>query len=156
MIGAITMASYQNSTAYNLSMFEPARKRKPASTQGPRLVKPGQAARRTQAKLAAERRASMLKVVEFAVVAILCVALIAPNIFSRIKVNELNSKIVEMTMELNEVKSENTRLDMELKSKISLENVQNYAENVLGMVKRDRYQVHYFNIENSNEIINAQ
>ena len=150
------MASSQNGTAYNLSMFEPARKRKPASAPGPRLVKPGKAARKTQARLAAERRASILKVVEFAIIAALCIALIAPNIFSRIKVNELNNKIVEMTKELNEVKSENTRLDMELKSKISLDNVQNYAENVLGMVKRDRYQVYYFNIDNGNEILNAQ
>lgn len=151
------MASYQNSTAYDLNMFEPARKRQPASAPArPKLVKTTAPARKTKAQLAAERKAALFKIVEFAVVAALCIALIAPNIFSRIKVNELNGQVAAMTKQLNEVKSENTRLDMELKSKISLANVQNYAENVLGMVKRERYQVYYFDIENGNEILPAQ
>ncbi len=151
------MASYQNNNAYDLSMFEPARKRKPASAPvGPKLVKTTAPTRKTREQLAAQRKAARFKIIEFAVIAALCAALIVPNIFSRIKVNELNGKIAAMTTQLNEVKSENTRLDMELKSRISLDNVQYYAENVLGMVKRDRYQVYYFNIDNGNEILPAQ
>ena len=151
------MASFQNNNAYDLTLFEPARKREPVSApKRPRLVKTSGPARKSREQLAAERKAARFKIIEFAVIAALCAAFIAPNIFSRIKVNELNGKIAAMTTQLNEVKSENTRLDMELKAKISLDNVQNYAENVLGMDKRDRYQIYYFNLENGNEILPAQ
>ncbi len=151
------MAAYPNNAAYDFSAFEPAKKRKAAKAPAqPHLVKSRRPVRKTKEQLMAERRASRLKVLEFVVVAALCMAFIAPNIFSRVKVNELNGQVVAMSKQLNEMKSENTRLSMELKSKISVTNVQDYAENVLGMVKRDRYQVYYFDIESGNEILPAQ
>ena len=154
-------AAYKQNQNYDLSMFEPAQRRRgaaaPSSAPARRQpLVPTMPERKSKVQLAEERRAAHLKVVVFAVAAVLCFALIAPSIFCHMKVNELNSQVAKMTTQLNEIKSENTRLNMELKSKISLENVQYYAENVLGMVKRDRYQVYYFDIENGNEILPAQ
>ncbi|HBL41664.1 MAG TPA: hypothetical protein DDY98_09015 [Ruminococcaceae bacterium] len=148
------MAAYQNNAAYDFSMFEPAKKRPKA--QAPARPKIVATNRKTPQQYAEEQKAIRLKVLEFAIVAVLCATAIVPNIFSRVHVNELNGQIATMSKQLNEMKSENTRLNMELKSKISVANVQNYAENVLGMVKRDRYQVYYFDLENGNEILPVQ
>ena len=107
-------------------------------------------------ELKAERRFNLGKIAKFLVVAAVCFTFIASNINYRVQINELNGAIVSLDKELNEKKSENTRLNMALNSKISLENVQDYAENVLGMVKRERYQIIYFDLETGNEIIPAQ
>lgn len=143
--------------AYDLDRFSSAAPKKEKTVQQPAarpmLVKPQ---RKTAQELRAERRFNLIKIAKFVVVAAVCFAFIASNINYRVQINELNGEIVSLDKELNEKRSENTRLNMALNSKISLENVQDYAENVLGMVKRERYQIIYFDLETGNEIIPAQ
>ena len=145
------MASYMNqNAAYDLDRFAVAAPKKERQVQQPvarpTLVKPQ---RKTQQELKAEKALNL-------VVAAVCVGFIGSNIYYRLEINELNGAIVSLDKELGEKKSENTRLNMALNSKISLENVKDYAENVLGMVKRERYQIVYFDLEEGNEIIPAQ
>lgn len=143
--------------AYDLDRFSSAAPKKEKTVQQPAvrptLVKPQ---RKTEQEIKAERRFNLGKIAKFMVVAAVCFTFIASNINYRVQINELNGAIVSLDKELNEKKSENTRLNMALNSKISLENVQDYAENVLGMVKRERYQIIYFDLETGNEIIPAQ
>lgn len=142
------------SLAYDLERFSAAPKRATeVQPPKPHLVKP---APKTTGEIKAEKKYNLKKVVKFVAIAAVCFGFVGNNISYRIQINELNSKIVQFNRELNEKKSENTRLNMELDSKISLANVQDYAENTLGMVKRERYQIVYFDIDNSNEIIPAQ
>ncbi len=151
------MASYTNENlAYDLDRFASAAPKKEQPVQQParpRLVKPAQ---KTQQELRAEKVNNLQKIIKLLVVAALCLSFIAPNIYYRLEINELNGSIISLDKELNEKKSENARLNMALNAKISPENVQNYAENVLGMVKRERYQIVYFDLDNGNEIIPAQ
>lgn len=152
------MASYTNqNVAYDLDRFSTAAPKKEKSAQAPvarpTLVKPK---RKTQQEIKAEKRYNLQRVAKFLVVAAICVGFVGSNIYYRLEINELNSRIVDLDSDLSEKKSENTRLQMALNSKISLENVKDYAENVLGMVKRERYQIVYFDLEEGNEIIPAQ
>ncbi len=152
------MAAYRDDNlAYDLDRFSSAAPKKEQQTKAqpprPTLVKPE---RRSEQELKNEKRRNLQKVIKLLVVASICLSFIAPNIYYRLQINELNGAIVSLDKELKEKKSENTRLNMELNAKISPENVQNYAENVLGMVKRERYQIIYFDLENGNEIIPAQ
>lgn len=141
------------SLAYDLERFSAAPKRtSEVQPPKPRLVKP---APKTTSEIKAEKKYNLKKVIKFLVIAAVCFGFVGSNISYRIQINELNSTIVRYNRELNEKKSENTRLNMELDSKISLANVQDYAENTLGMIKRERYQIVYFDLENSNEIIPA-
>ncbi len=75
------------------------------------------------------------------------------SINSRSRLTELNSKIVKAQTQLSELRSENTRLDMQLNSKVSLDKVEEYAVNNLGMVKRDRYQIVYFDLSEGNRAV---
>ncbi|MBR4050152.1 MAG: hypothetical protein IKK09_06615 [Clostridia bacterium] len=151
------MAYMNENIAYDLDRFSSAAPKKEKTVQQPAvrptLVKPQ---RKTEQEIKAERRFNLGKIAKFMVVAAVCFTFIASNINYRVQINELNGAIVSLDKELNEKKSENTRLNMALNSKISLENVQDYAENVLGMVKRERYQIIYFDLETGNEIIPAQ
>ena len=151
------MAYMNENIAYDLDRFSSAAPKKEKTAQQPvarpTLVKPRH---KTEQEIKAERRFNLMKIAKFAVVAAVCFAFIASNINYRVQINELNGAIVSLDKELSEKKSENTRLNMALNSKISLENVQDYAENVLGMVKRERYQIIYFDLETGNEIIPAQ
>jgi len=151
------LAYMNENIAYDLDRFSSAAPKKEKTVQQPAvrptLVKPQH---KTEQEIKAERRFNLGKIAKFAVVAAVCFTFIASNINYRVQINELNGAIVSLDKELNEKRSENTRLNMALNSKISLENVQDYAENVLGMVKRERYQIIYFDLETGNEIIPAQ
>lgn len=151
------MASYTNENlAYDFDRFTPAAPKKEQQTAQParpHLVKPQ---RKTQQEIKAEKRSNLQKIAKLLIVAAICLSFILPNIHYRLEINELNGSIISLDKQLNEKKSENARLNMALNAKISPENVQNYAENVLGMVKRERYQIVYFDLDNGNEIIPAQ
>ena len=50
-------------------------------------------------------------------------------------------------------KSETVRLESLFNSKVSVENVEEYAKNKLGMVKRSSYQVRFFLNDNSDQVV---
>lgn len=148
------MATYNDNIAYDLDRFSSAAPKKKAAPQPPRpkLVKKPQRLIDRQAQLKANRR----KIIKFIAVASVCLSFVGTNIYLRVQINELNNAIVSLDSELSEKQAENTRLNMALNSKISVANVKEYAEEVLGMVKRDRYQIVYFDIDNGNQIVAAE
>ena len=154
IFGGITLAGYNNSTsAYDFNRFDPARKREqPQSRPTPRVVQPK---RRTREEIRAAQAASYRRAVKVICCLLVVVSVIAVNISFRVTLNELNYDIAAATKSLSEAQSEATRLNVQLTAKISVANVRDYAENVLGMVKRDRYQVVYLNLDNENEIVPA-
>ena len=149
--------SYNNSsTAYDLDMFAPARKvkpePKPEQRPQPRLVKPKV---KTQEEIKAEAVAIRAKLVKFIAVLTVGVLLLGTNIALHIRNNELNNAIVSLDTQLNEKKSEYTRLNSVLNAKFSPANIKEYAENN-GMVKRERYHIVYFDLDDGNQIISAK
>ena len=57
-----------------------------------------------------------------------------------------------MQKEITELESEKAYLDFTLESRMSLNEIENYAVNVLGMVKMDSTQVEYIEIESENKV----
>lgn len=149
--------NYNNSSsAYNLDMFAPAPKQqpqpKPEQRPQPRLVKPQV---KTRQEVRAEAAAIRAKMFRFAAVLSVGAILLGTNVALHIKDNELNNAIVKLDKELGEKKSEYTRLTAVFNSKFSPDNAKAYAENQ-GMVKRERYQIVYFDIDEGNQIISAE
>ena len=54
---------------------------------------------------------------------------------------------------LDEAKSENIRLNMALNALMSREKVEDYAVNVLGMQKIERYQIYYFDDRDGDKVV---
>lgn len=97
---------------------------------------------------AASRRA--LRIVLISVVAFTMLALL---IVQRAKIATLDVQIVETQTQLDEAKSETVRLESLFNSMASVESVEEYAKNRLGMVKRTRNQIFFFTNDNSDEIV---
>ena len=148
--------NYNNSAAYDFDLFAPAPKTKsqpkPQQRPQPRVVKPRV---KSQAELKAEAAAIRAKMLKFVSVLSVGVVLLGANVVLHIQDNELNNSIVKLDKELSEKKSDYTRLNAVLNAKFSPDNVKAYAENT-GMVKRERYQIVYFDIADGNQIIVAE
>lgn len=121
------MAGYNTSSAYDLSEFEDAPKKKPAESPKLKVVKNRK-----------NKPASVLGpgvVCAFAII----VALISLMIYNHVKLNELTNEINELSHELKVLQSDSVKMTSSLESTISLRKVAQLAEE-LGMQKRDEYQ----------------
>ncbi len=76
-------------------------------------------------------------------ISILAVLLLGGVIFSLDKRNTVYNQVAELKNELKLAEAENARLQTELDSQMSAKNVEDYAENVLGMKKIDPSQIEY-------------
>lgn len=85
-------------------------------------------------------------------VAALAAVLFGTVIYSLDRRNTMYSKVSSLTNELIYAKAENVRLQTELESKISAKNVEEYAENVLGMKKIDPSQIKYIEIQTDDVV----
>ncbi len=64
--------------------------------------------------------------------------------------NRVYNEITSANAQLATLESENVRIRSELDAKVSLKNVEEYAENVLHMKKIDNSQIEYIKIQNSD------
>lgn len=64
--------------------------------------------------------------------------------------NRIYNEITTANAQLATLEAENVRIRSELDAKVSLKNVEDYAENVLGMKKIDNSQIEYIQIQNSD------
>ena len=110
--------------------------------QVPVVVRPG--APKSKAQLKRESRAALVNAVRVISAAMVLLMLFAGIIGSRVKLSMAQHESQELKNELSIVRSENVRLNMQLNSMISDDMVEDYAENVLGLKKIEKYQIHYF------------
>ncbi len=82
-----------------------------------------------------------------------CVLLLAANLMLQSKYDTLSNEIASIESEIDIVEGENVRLNAELSSLISSDKIENYAENVLGMVKAENYQISYIDLSHGDEIV---
>ena len=73
-------------------------------------------------------------------------------LYGRIKVDELDRQISAAETKITTAQSENVRLNMQLDSMISLENVEEYARDNLGMVKMESYQIEYIDLSGTDKV----
>lgn len=86
-------------------------------------------------------------------VSALAVVMLGTVIYSFDRRNTMYNKVSTLNSELNLAEAENVRLQSELDSKMSAKNVEDYAENVLGMQKIDSSQIQYIEIQ-TDDVVN--
>ena len=74
-------------------------------------------------------------------------------IYMQAKLDNVNRQIARTEKTLEETKSETVRLQMELNSIISIDKVEDYAVNTLGMVKIESGQVEYIDLSGEDKVI---
>lgn len=91
-------------------------------------------------------------VISIILIAALAAVLLGTVIYSLDRRNTMYSRVAALNNELTYAEAENVRLQAELESKISAKNVEDYAENVLGMKKIDSSQIKYIEIQTDDVV----
>lgn len=152
------MTEYNRSEAYDLNLFgadvlssaAPAVKPSEPEKVKKTVVKPdAQALARAKAESVAETK----QAIKVLAVILVMFSLFAGVLAARLTVYDLKAQAAEKEIALNEAKSENIRLNMALNALMSREKVEEYAVNVLGMQKIQRYQIHYFEDRDGDRVI---
>ncbi|MDR3552934.1 MAG: hypothetical protein P4L75_07400 [Clostridia bacterium] len=134
------MAAKEN-LAYDLSLFEP-REQRPSHRKTLRVL-PAPKARHLEAAL-------VLRCVAVSIFILLAAVAV---MMSHVQLTELGTQISSAQTRLTTAKSEQVRLDMLVESRMSLQNVEDYAVNRLGMQKIQSYQIQYININNADQVV---
>ena len=116
----------------------------------PHLVPEKKVSRADRAAHAAATSRRALRIILISAAAFVMLAFL---IVQRAQIASLDVQIVKAQTQLDEARSETVRLESLFNSMASVENVEEYAKNRLGMVKRTRNQVSFFVNENSDEIL---
>lgn len=92
-------------------------------------------------------------VLTIVLVSVLAAVLLGSVIYTLDRRNTVYNKVTSLNKQLNLAEAENVRLQSELESKMSAKNVEDYAENVLGMKKMDSSQIKYIKIQ-TDDVVN--
>jgi cell division protein FtsL len=132
----------RQNVAYDLSMYESL-----LEPKHERQARPQQQAKTVKLK---NKRAfkTALNVLSIAVM----VSMIIGIVYTNSQITEITTDISTVQKEITELESEKAYLDFTLESRMSLNEIEDYAVNVLGMVKMDSTQVEYIEIESENMV----
>ena len=132
----------RQNVAYDLSMYESLLEPKPQKEE-----KVNQQAKTVKIK---NKKAfkTALNVLSIAVI----VSMIIGIIYTNSQITEITTNISDVQSEITELESEKAYLEFTLESRMSLNEIEDYAVNMLGMVKMDSTQVEYIEIESENKV----
>lgn len=162
------MATYRSSAAYDLSLFEPQVIEQPKRAQNPSAKPVKKVQPKTQTKISSvaemngmsqtvERKAASVKVNKLTKQLMVCFVAGCLCFLGLLvmdsKINALDKQISSIESKIDIQEGEAVRLNAELSSKISSDKIENYAENVLGMVKAESYQISYIDLSEGDEIV---
>ncbi len=131
-------AMRKSEALYDFSALEPSRQKQPPQLK----VVPGKSA-----ACAAQPHLGAAAFVLAAVVMVLSLI-----IYNNMVLTELGDRLNAYTSEFEALKSENSRMQVELEGKMSLRKVEEYASGTLGMTRIGSYQVEYGNLGAGDKI----
>ncbi len=129
----------KQNVAYDLSMYEALLEPKPQkeTKQQAKTVK-------IKNKYAFKNFVNILSIA-------VIVSLVVGVIYTNAAITQTTNKIAQTQNAITELESEKAYLEFTLESRMSLDEIESYAINVLGMVKMDSSQVEYIEIESENK-----
>lgn len=156
------MAQYTKYNSYNFDRFEP--KIVTTSSAAPEIrrtpekkpqLKLVQKTKRTAAQIQQETNATTRKAVKILAIAVAILLFMSMAIYSRVQLDEVNRKISSVENKIELAQSDTIRLNNELNALVSINNVEDFAANKLGMVKVQDYQVVYVDLSTEDQVVVA-
>lgn len=129
---------------------EPVRRYRPKTEDKPSEKRSARTSSRTGKKLSANQNLNAVKV--FIAVAFIFVMMCIP-MYLNVKLDETAKNISSVQSQIDIAKSENVRLCSALEGMVSIDKIEKYAENNLGMVKLENYKITYFNSDAGNHVV---
>ena len=128
--------------AYDLSVYEPKQNNAPQEKRQPEI-------KMKKNPVPVVRRESAFRF--FLRAAFILMAMCA-ILYGKVETNSLFNEISELETDLKELQNENISLAAEYEARTSLKNVEDYAENVLGLKKLDKAQIEYIELPGDSVI----
>lgn len=156
------MAQYSRYNQYNFERFEP--KTVSTGSAAPKIeqlpknkpqIRLVEKPKISASELRAQSHAAGVKAVKIFAISVAILMFMAAVIFSRVQLDEINRDIKAMDTSITNAKSDTVRLNMELDSQISIDKVEDYAINNLGMVKVQDYQVVYVDLSSEDMVVKS-
>lgn len=157
------MATYSNSASldYDFDMFEqhtrvsaaaaPAKKeRRSVQTKKPELKL---VENKNAAPVPKEDKRVILRSAFIVIFAVMVLAVIGLQINAGARSYELSRQIESVEKKIAEAKTENVRLNNELNSITTIENIDAYARDILGMSKSESYQIRCIDLSDENRVL---
>lgn len=107
--------------------------------------------KKSSAQLVYEQRLGFSQIVKIATVAVLCLAMLFAVLYSNAQKNELTHEIAKLETQLAVSQSESTRLNSELDALVSMNMIDQYAVEKLGMTKMKSNQIRYIDVSQYKE-----
>ena len=137
----------QNYTAYDFSRFEPRRKEQAEEAQKNNII---QLPKEQIEKNARPRLHPVRLLSTFAMFAVI-LATVGSLVYGQVQLTELTDSINSTEQELAESESLYTQLQMKSDAMLSIDSVEAYAEQNLGMRKAEKSQVEYISTAQGDE-----
>lgn len=139
-----------NNLAYDFDLFDNTKNRKSAAA--PKVdapAKPHVVPRkpRSEKSLKAEAGYTRLEAIKIVVASVLLLLILGSSVYCRAMIMDLDVQTQEIQVQIDEARAENVRLRSTVESMYSIVNVSAYAEKNLGMVKKDGYQINYYEVD---------
>ena len=130
------MASHNSNEAYDFALFEPNRQQEVPQKKDNIIELPIE-------KLEQNRRARVnpVKAVSGFLALAVMLGIVGTIVYGQVQLTELTEQLNAATKTLDEHKSVYTQLEMKSDSQLSLQTVENYAQDKLGMKKIEQSQV---------------
>lgn len=122
-----------------------APKMKPAPQKRPDL-KLVEKTRQTAAQVRQQTAADTKRAIKVMFISIAVFMFMAVAIYSRVQLDEINREIKSVENKIELAESDSIKINNELNAIVSINNVEDYAANELGMVKVQDYQVVYVDL----------
>ena len=132
----------RQNVAYDLSMYESLLEQKPQKQEKPAK----------QAKTVKFKNKKAFKTAVNVLSIAIAISMIIGVVYTNSCITEITTGITDVQKQITERESEKAYLTFTLESRMSLNDIENYAVNVLGMVKMDSAQVEYVEVESENKV----
>ncbi len=109
--------------------------------------------KKSYARTREEMKRANLHTAKIIAISLVLLVMMSALLYGRMKADELDRQIQSKKNELSVAQSENVRLSMKLDSMISLKNVEDYAQNNLGMVKMESHQIEYIDLSGEDKAV---
>ena len=153
------MANLNDGLALDLDLFDNTKngyvpvERKKKKIEAPKLI---QSKPISFEQAQTEIKASRIAALRAGGIAIVALLILGSLIYSRVMLTNYQSELADQKAALKTEQSENVRLQMQFNSLMSMDKIEEYAQTKLGMVKRESYQVRYFDMSEDDNTETAQ
>ena len=147
------MAQARENVAYDLSLFEPREARAEAGAAQRFPQRPAAEAQpRKKAAPRARQAVRPFTVLKWAAAGVLVMLALLSVMVGNAQINRFNNQAASLRSQLNNAKSEEVQLNVQLESRTSLDNVETYAVSKLGLQKLGPYQIEYVHMMDKDKV----